>query len=323
MKALVFDKKLQYIDNYPEPGRKDEKEVLVEVKIAGICNTDIEITKGFMGFKGVLGHEFVGIIRDSINPRSWGRRVAGEINCTCGRCRYCSMGRKNHCINRSVLGILNRDGAFAEYLTLPEENLYYLPDSIDDEEGVFIEPLAAAFRITEQIKFKPGDKIVLLGDGKLGLLIANVLYRKGCNILVIGKHPKKLAVLQKFSIRGELVDDIKEKVGVADVVIEATGSPEGIKMAMQLVKPEGKILLKSTISRYNDIDISSLVINEVTIIGSRCGSFKRAIDALRKKEIDVKPLISSVYPIEEGIEAFKEAVSNRDSIKVMIRMKSS
>lgn len=314
MKALFFDKELKFIDNYPIP-KPERDEALIKVKLAGICNTDLEITKGYMNFKGVSGHEFVGEVEEC-RQKDWvGKRVVGEINCSCGRCQYCQQGLKNHCPTRSVLGIYNRDGAFGEYLTLPMTNLHFIPEDISDECAVFVEPLAASCRILEQIQIKQSDEVIVLGDGKLGLLVAQVISLTGCSLKVIGKYESKLAILKKGVIETLLVsaaNNIK-----SDIVIDCTGTAAGFEMANKIIKPTGKIVLKSTIAGTQNINFSSLVVNEITLIGSRCGSFTSAIRLLKDRQVEVETLISGIYPLEEGLTAFKKA-STRGVLKVLL-----
>ncbi|MDY6853491.1 MAG: alcohol dehydrogenase catalytic domain-containing protein [Thermodesulfobacteriota bacterium] len=315
MKALYFDKSLQ-LGDYPKP-KRSYNEALIRVLLAGICNTDLEIVKGYGGFKGVLGHEFVGVVDACNNSELLEKRVVGEINCACGKCKYCLNGLNTHCKDRTVLGIQDRHGAFAEYLILPEDNLHLISDNISDEEAVFVEPLAAAFQITQQLHIRPRDRVVVLGDGKLGLLVAQVLYLTCCNLLVVGKHPSKLFVLQDKGIRTSLIGDLKKNE--ADIVIESTGSHDGLDMALRLIRPKGTIVLKSTIAKKGAFDLTSMVVNEITIVGSRCGPFPPAIRALGKRMVDVKSLISNIYSIDNGIDAFKQA-SKKGVLKILIKM---
>lgn len=315
MKAIFFNTRLKFIDNYPRPKPKPD-EALIRLTLAGICNTDLEITKGYMNFKGVLGHEFVGVVEECSQKELVGKRIVGEINCSCGRCEYCQRGLKNHCPNRSVLGIYNRDGAFSEYLTLPIENLHPLPDMVSDEEAVFVEPLAAGYRILEQVEISQDDEVLVLGDGKLGLLVAQVIRLTGCHLKAVGKYESKLAILKKKGIETILsaeANNIK-----SDIVIDCTGTSAGFEMARHIVKPMGKIILKSTIAGEQEINLSSLVVDEITLIGSRCGTFTSAIRLLQNKQVEVKALISSIYSLEEGLTAFTEA-SSKEVLKVLLK----
>ena len=315
MRALLFDNYLRYRTDYPvpEPG---ENEALIRVTCAGICNTDLEIVKGYMNFRGVPGHEFVGVVERCGNKALEGKRVVGEINLSCGNCPYCKSGLRNHCYNRSVLGILGKDGAFADYVTLPTGNLHLVPDSVPDEEAVFVEPLAAAFEILEQVKIGTEDRVCVLGDGKLGLLAAQVVSLTGCALVVGGRHKEKLSILERRGIETRLSSDITERV--FDCVIDCTGSPSGVGSAMKLVRPRGTIVLKTTVAKRDNIDMNVIVIDEITLVGSRCGPFEPAIHALKMKTVDVLPLISRTFPLSKGVEAFNFA-SGRGILKVLLK----
>lgn len=288
--------------------------------MAGICNTDVEIIKGYLGFQGVIGHEFVGIVErapehaaDFIN-----KRIVGEINCGCGTCDSCTTGLRKHCPSRTTLGIRGRDGVFAEYTILPVSNLHIVPDIVSDEEAVFVEPLAAAYEIQEQVEIKPAHEILVLGDGKLGLLCALVLNLSGVQVTLAGKHDKKLKIAGNQHIH--TVNITSEKPGKErkyDIVVEATGSADGFEAALRYVKPRGTIVLKSTIASSQKISLAPLVIDEITIIGSRCGPFEPAIGALAEKRINVKPLISGIYPAKDVQKAFEEA-RNKENLKIII-----
>ncbi len=316
MRALYFEKELKYVTGYPTP-QPGSNEALIRITHAGICNTDIEITRGYMGFRGIPGHEFVGIVQECGEKDLIGRRVAGEINIACGNCSYCRNRLQNHCTRRSVLGILNRDGVFAEYTALPLKNLHRIPDSVSDEEAVFVEPLAAAYEILEQVNVSSSDKVCVLGDGKLGLLVAQVIRTTGCSLIAVGNHPEKLSILHERGIKTELGADFNE--AGFDLVIDCTGSPSGMKRAFQIIRPKGKIVLKTTVAERNGIDLNQVVINEITLIGSRCGPFPDAIKAIESREIDVNPVISRVFPLDEGIEAFQYASKN-GSLKVILKI---
>ncbi|MBI5038694.1 MAG: alcohol dehydrogenase catalytic domain-containing protein [Nitrospirae bacterium] len=316
MRALVFKDGLSYRDDYPVPV-PSANEALIRVRCAGICNTDVEILKGYMGFSGIPGHEFAGIVEESPDQGLIGRRVVGEINIGCGVCPYCQSGLKNHCPNRSVLGILNKNGAFADYLTLPVSNLHIIPDSITDEEAVFAEPLAAAFEIMEQVAIRPDDKVCVLGDGKLGLLIAQVLSLSRCEMIVAGRHRDKLSILEKRGIRTMPGPLPQEKI--FDIVVDATGSSAGLETAVSIVRPRGKIVIKTTVAERGAVDLNRVVIDELTLIGSRCGPFPPALKALETKRVDVTPLISKIFAIEEGIEAFQYA-DRKGVLKVLLKI---
>ena len=316
MNALVYDGTLQYVRDYPAP-EPQNNEALIKVSYGGICNTDIEITKGYMGFKGVLGHEFVGVVKKCSDKALLGKRVVGEINIGCGRCTFCLGKRHNHCPKRQVLGILNKDGVFAEYATLPMENLHTIPDTISDEEAVFVEPLAAAYEIFKQITVTSSERVCVLGDGKLGNLVAQALAAKGSAPIVVGKHPEKLSLLEEMDIHAKLNQNFMDRD--FDVVIDCTGSPSGIKRAIQLVRPEGTIVLKTTVARNAQVDLNQLVIHEIKLIGSRCGPFSDAIEAIRSRQVDLSPLISGVFPLSEGIRAFQDGL-RKDTLKVLLKI---
>ena len=313
MRALVFKDGIR-LEEVPKPIRQPD-EVLIRVLTAGICNTDLEILGGYMDFQGIPGHEFVGIIEEAPISHMVGKRVVGEINCVCHRCHYCQLELPNHCLDRSVLGIQGRSGAFAEYLCLPTENLYLAPTSIRDDVAVFAEPLAAAFRIPEQVELSSEQRVIVLGDGKLGQLIAQVMGLHTKRLLCIGKHDWKLALLQDLGIKTAHSNDPVERG--ADIVVEATGSYEGFSRALELVRPEGTIVLKSTISQPTALNLSLPVINEVKIIGSRCGPFRPALEALALGNVEVRPLISHTYPLAEGVEALRRA-ADPDVMKVLL-----
>ncbi len=314
MRALYFENKLCYRTDYSVPKPKCN-EALIRIRMAGICNTDLEIIRGYLNFKGVPGHEFVGIVEKSEEKKWEGKRVSGEINIGCGVCSYCFSRMKNHCPNRSVLGILKKDGAFADYITLPVRNLHLIPDSVSDEEAVFIEPIAAAFEISHQVNIKPDDKVCVLGDGKLGILTGQVLSLTGCNLTVIGHHEEKLSILNQIGIYTSLNEDISDKF---DVVVDCTGSPAGLKKSLALANPKGKVILKTTLAKRDPVDLNSLVINEIELIGSRCGPFAPAARALQKKLIDTRSLISKTFFLDEGTEAFKYA-SQKGVLKVILK----
>lgn len=319
MRALLFDKQLKITENHPYP-TPPEGEALIKIILAGICNTDLEIIKGYMDFSGIPGHEFVGVVEKITGPNQGllNKKVAGEINCACNNCEYCDNGLKTHCPNRTTLGIAGRDGCFGEYITLPVENLFTIPENVSNEEAVFVEPLAAAFQILEQISIHPTDKVLVLGDGKLGMLISLVLNTTGANVTLVGKHPQKLAIVKNQGVKTVLADDL-DKSKNYDIVVEATGTAGGFEQAQELVRPRGTIVLKSTVAGGKELNLNPLVIKEVTVVGSRCGPFKSAIEALEKGLIDVKPLISKVFEFNEAIEAF-EYSKKKGVMKVLIKL---
>lgn len=296
----------------PPPG-----EVLVRVLMAGICNTDIELTRGYYPYRGILGHEFVGVV-ESQGPLQ-GQRVCGEINavpsgCSCEPCRH---GRPTHCENRTVLGILKRDGAFAHYLTLPSDNLHSVPASVPNEEAVFTEPLAAAIEILQQVHFRPTDNVVVLGDGKLGLLCAQVVALTGCHVLALGKHRDKLGLLAARGIETALITE--RPTLRADVVVECTGRPDGFDLARQLLRPRGTLVLKSTYAARLTLDMSRIVVDELTLIGSRCGPFAPALEALAHRQVEVRSLIHARYPLAEAVTALNQA-QKPGVLKVLLEM---
>jgi alcohol dehydrogenase len=326
MKALRFDETLKLEKDVPVARR--EGEALIEVICAGICNTDLEIVKGYAGFHGILGHEFVGRVVESPDDRWKGLRVVGEINVGCQNCELCKAGDARHCANRTVLGIKDRDGAFAEYLSLPLRNLLVLPDSITDEEAIFIEPLAAACQILAQLEINSTTTVAVIGDGKLAQLIIRALAPTNCSLTAIGKHRGKLELVDGISTRSILIEntaDILSEVGQQtnnekfDVVIEACGSATGLPLAVGIVKAGGKIVLKTTFKGNAQLDLSQAVVNEIQMIGSRCGRFEPAIKLLQDKSVDVGPLITDKLPLDEGLQAFEKAGS-AGSMKIILQM---
>ncbi len=316
MRAISFSRRLRYSSDYPIP-ELEEGEALVKVSYAGICATDLEIIKGYMGFSGIPGHEFVGRVVACPDRKLLGKRVTGEINLSCGACGYCKVGLTNHCPERSVLGILKKDGAFADFLTLPVKNLHVVPDRVTDIEAVFIEPLAAAFEITRQVRIRREDRVCVLGDGRLGILAAQTLALNGCETVVVGRHREKLSILDGLGIKTALAGG---RFGRDfDYVVDCTGSGKGLEAAMGLVKPRGTIILKTTVKGSTSLDLSAVVIDEITVMGSRCGPFGPAIKALKEGTAKVMPLVTKIVPIEEGIRAFKYA-ARKGALKVILRM---
>jgi alcohol dehydrogenase len=317
MRALCFDGDLRlrpdYADPVPPPG-----EALIQTRLAGICNTDLEIMRGYMGFKGVLGHEFVGtVVRADDAPGLVGRRVVGEINAYCGRCPTCLQGDPTHCPRRTTLGIDRRDGVMGDYFTLPARLLYPIPDSLPDEWAVFAEPLAAACEIAERNHIRPTDRVIVLGDGKLGLLVAQVLQLTGCDLLAVGRHPEKLGILERRGIRVQMAGEEVEPG--ADVVVEATGSVEGFAAARALVRPRGTLVLKSTFHGDVALNLSMVVVDEVTVTGSRCGPFLPALRLLAQRLVDVEALIQDTLPLEAGPAAFERAAAP-GVLKVLLKV---
>lgn len=317
MKAVVFNDNLKLVNDYKKPVA-NAGEALVKVLMAGICNTDFEITKGYMGYNGILGHEFVGVVEEvnSEDKTLLGKRVVGEINCGCGVCDYCKQGLERHCFNRQTLGIWKKDGCMAEYVTMPIKNLLEVPENVTNEEAVMVEPLAAALEILEQLHIRPDSKILVLGDGKLGLTIALALSGAGLDVTQVGKHSNKLEITKNQGVKTILLNDLKI-TKTWDVVIEATGSINGFETALSLTKPRGVLVLKSTVASGKEFNFAPIVIDEITILGSRCGQFAPALRLLEQKRIDFKPLISDVYSIDNAIKAF-EKNKEKSSIKVLI-----
>lgn len=314
MRAVVLGDSLHLDDQFPDPVPA-ENQISVRVLKAGICETDLQLCHGYMGFRGVLGHEFVGITYDG---RFAGQRVVGEINCACGHCDACAKGNGNHCPQRTVIGILNHDGAFADQLLVPESNLHVVPDHVPDDQAVFVEPLAAACRIPEQIDLRSGPFVVVLGDGRLGNLCAQVLQHHGCRVLVVGKHAWKLNLLQALNIETALLDDVSD-TQFADIVVDCTGSPSGLPTAVRMVRPRGTIVLKTTVAAEQELHLAPLVIHEISLIGSRCGPFDKALKLLDQQAIQLAPLISAQYPLEDWQAAFARAVQP-DALKVLFQI---
>lgn len=314
MLALTFDGTVRLRRDAPLP-RPTRSEALVRVHTAGICSTDIEITRGYKGFEGILGHEFVGDVVETQAGEWIGKRVCGEINVSCGACDQCRIELPSHCARREVLGILDRDGAFAEYLVLPVGNLHAIPTDFTDDAAVFVEPVAAAYEILEQVSIGPETNIIVLGDGKLGLLCAQVAARTGAAVELVGKHEENLRLAASLGLSVRRVGDAGPN-GV-DVVIEATGSPTGLQQSIELVAPRGTIVLKSTIASRVDVDLSAIVVKEITVVGSRCGPFGQAIEGLADGSVQVLPLISERYPLRDAVHALERA-SQPGMLKVLI-----
>lgn len=303
---------VSFRDDYPEP-QPGPREVLVRVVRAGVCETDLQLMQGYMGFEGVLGHEFVGIAE--AGPFA-GKRVVGEINCSCYDCPTCRSGLPTHCPNRSVIGILNHDGAFADRIAVPEKNLHEVPDSLSTDMAVFVEPVAAAFQILRQQLVQTGQTVVVLGDGRLGNLCAQVLNNYGCDVTVVGKHDSKLSVLRELAIETVRLEDAQPKRDT-DIVVDCTGSSSGLPTALQFVKPWGKVILKTTVAGEQTLALAPIVIDEVSVIGSRCGPFPDAIAALTSGQVHVEPLISARYSLNDGPEAL-QVTASQPVLKVLL-----
>lgn len=320
MKGLWLEQQqLQLKTDLPNP-KTPPGEALVRVVQAGICNTDLELLRGYYPYTGVIGHEFVGVVESVSEPSAnnlVNQRIVGEINAACGQCRFCRQGIPTHCEQRSVLGIVNRNGAFAEYLSLPIKNLHPLPDNVSDDAATFTEPLAAALEIQEQISLTPETKVLVVGDGKLGQLVAQTLALTGCDLSVVGRHQDKLARLAQREIKTGFADIAK--ASSFDVAVECTGNPDGFGLALQGLRPRGTLVLKSTYAGKLSLDASIIVVNEITVIGSRCGPFDKAVDLLASNQVDVSSLIEKHYPLEDGLAAFKHA-QQRGVLKVLLKM---
>ena len=310
---------IRLVDDYPRP-EPLPGEALIRVLRAGICNTDLELQQGYKGgFEGVPGHEFVGMAEAcACQPELIGRRVVGELNLCCGECQRCRQGLRTHCERRRVLGILHKDGAFAEYLTLPVENLHLVPAALSDAEAAFVEPLAACFEILEQVQIRPTSAVLVLGDGKLGLLAAQVLRLTGAQVTMQGRHPAKLDLASSLGIATASAADAPRSA-VYDLVVECTGSAAGLETARKLVRPRGTIVLKSTVAQSASIDLAPFVVDEITVVGSRCGPFEPALRALEQKLVSVAPLLGATYPLRQGVEAFARAAEH-GMLKVQLEM---
>ncbi len=303
MKAVWLEDHQIKLADVQQPNRPDE--ALIKIRMAGICSTDLELVKGYYPYTGILGHEFVGEVVSAPDAAWVGQRVVGEINAVCGTCEACLNGRSTHCENRTVLGIADRNGVFAEYTSLPLKNLYRVPDSVPDEQAVFVEPLAAALEIQEQIKLQKTDRVLLIGAGRLGQLIAQTLVLTGCDLHVVARN---LPAQQLLKARGiKVIADSDVQPQKWDVVIEATGSTDGFTLARRAVRPRGTMVLKSTYAGDMNVNISSIVVDEITVLGSRCGPFEPALRLLEAREVDPSVLISDRYKLNDALKAFEKA----------------
>jgi len=316
MLALRVDRKRLAVKDVEKPDRPDE--VLVRVLLSGICNTDLEIARGYAGFNGTIGHEFVGVVEESSDRALVGRRVVGEINAGCGNCDLCRAGDSRHCPNRTVLGIHGRDGAHAEFLQLPAINILPVPENVPDEHAVFTEPLAAACGVVERVKIDSSDRVAVIGDGKLGLLCAQVIALSGAPTLLIGKHSSKLRIAERRGIEIMTPKQALKRKQQFDVVVEASGAASGFGLALDLLRPKGQLVLKSTFHGKTELDAARIVVDEISIVGSRCGRFSPALDLLKKSAIDVDSLISEEYPLANGVHAMRRA-GTRGVMKVLLR----
>jgi len=290
----------------------------IRLLAAGICSTDLELQRGYYGFSGTPGHEFVGEVVESPADPTWsGRRVAGEINLACGNCEWCARGLGRHCPTRTVLGIFKHPGAFREFLTLPIHNLHRVPDSIPSEHAVFIEPVAAACEILDQVKIPKGAQVALLGDGKLGLLIAQVLQAHGARVHLFGRHREKMRLVEKSGVTTELLPK-KLPERAYRWVVDATGSAEGLRAAVTMCEPRGTVIMKSTVHGLVTIDTAPVIVNEITLVGSRCGRFEPAIRLLASGKVNVADLISDEFSLDHAPEAFARAAT-KGVLKVLLR----
>jgi threonine dehydrogenase-like Zn-dependent dehydrogenase len=306
------------------PQSRKQNEAVVKIHKAGICSTDLELVKGYYPYIGILGHEFVGeVISLTPGPSPAGRgvgvrvgdRVVGEINVVCNECEQCLHGRPTHCENRTVLGIINRDGIFAEFTNLPIANLHRVPDSVPDEMAVFTEPLAAALEIQQQVQINPTDRVLLIGAGRLGQLIAATLALTGCDLRVVARHKLQQDLLKARGIR--IISEEEIKPWRWDVVVEATGSPSGFSLARQAIRPRGTLVLKSTYKGEMNVNFSSVVVDEINIIGSRCGPFEPALRLMESKQVDPTVLIASEFKLKDALKAFEHA-AEPGVLKVLI-----
>lgn len=309
----LHDRTIQLRPDIPKPEPKPG-EALVKVLRAGVCNTDLELTRGYYPYSGVLGHEFVGVVE--AGPEAWlNQRVVGEINASCGTCEFCQKGIKTHCLDRTVLGIVNRNGAFADYLTLPIENLHLVPETVSTDAATFTEPLAAALEILDQVEINPNHRVLIVGDGKLGLLVAQAIATTGCEVLAIGRHETKLQLLKDCGIQTGFVSDIKS--GSFDVAVECTGNPEGFAIALGALKARGTLVLKSTYAGKLTLDAARIVVDEIKLVGSRCGPFAPALKLLESGKISVLPMVQARFELQDGLAAFDRA-SQKGTLKVLI-----
>jgi threonine dehydrogenase-like Zn-dependent dehydrogenase len=306
MRCLWLEnRELRYREDI-EIGALPDQEALVKVNLAGICQTDLELVNGYYPFTGIIGHEFVGTIASAPDsPKRVGQRVVGEINAACGNCQYCLKGHARHCPDRTVLGIVDRNGAFADFLTLPLKNLIPIPDQISNEAAIFTEPLAAALQIQAQVDLQANDRILLIGAGKLGMLIAMSLRQSDLNLTVLVRHQFQQKLLHNLGVQAEFQSNLTEEK--FDIVIDASGSRNGFEDSLHYLRPRGKLILKSTYSGETLVDLAHLVVDEIEIIGSRCGAFEPAIQLLLQNRIDPTVLLSERFPIEEGLAAFASA----------------
>lgn len=316
MLAVHFENRRVSMRHAAKP-RRTPGSATIRVLCAGICNTDIELLRGYYGFSGTPGHEFVGEVVAADNAELLGRRVVGEINLGCRACDLCRQGLSRHCRKRKVLGIVNHPGSFGEFLTLPESNLHRVPDSLPDEIAVFVEPLAAACEILDQVSIPHRSEVAVLGDGKLGLLISQVLQASGYAVHQFGHHKSKLRIAERAGV----VTEVRRKAlpeYAYDWVVEATGSAAGLQAAVRMTRPRGTVVLKSTVHGSVPLDSAPVIVNEITLVGSRCGRFEPAIDLLCTHRVNVADMISCDFPLDRAPAAFREA-AREGVLKVLLR----
>jgi len=334
MKALRYENQKLALADVMKPAA--DGEALVRVTLSGICNTDLEIARGYAGFEGTLGHEFVGVIEDvpearpsgraasvgepslTVGPLTQGTRVVGEINAGCGRCGLCLSADSRHCADRTVLGIVGRDGAHAEFLKLPLVNLLPVPDEVSDTHAVFVEPLAAACGILERVSINSDSQVAVIGDGKLGLLCAQVMATTGARVTLIGKHESKLGIAQRRGVETLFTGKAKGRAREFNIAVEASGSPSGFELALELLRPGGVLVLKSTFQGVTEMNTARIVVDEISVVGSRCGRFTPALDLLKHQKIDVENLISEEFSLAEGVRAMARAAAP-GVMKVLLR----
>ncbi len=307
MQALYLENgSITYHSDYPIPSPTSDQ-ALIRITCAGICSTDLELVQGYAGFEGVPGHEFVGVVQESLDKKWIGQRVVGSINLGCGHCHQCQSEGPEHCSNRSVLGIIDHDGAFADFIVLPVINLFPVPDTLSDREAVFTEPIAAALRIREQIILPPSNKVAVVGPGKLGMLIGQVLSLDGNEIIMLGRSRKSLDLAESLGLKTDLVSAVDSDR--FDIVVEATGNEMGLRQALRIVRPRGTLVLKSTFNGKTTADLTKIVVGEINVVGSRCGPFEPALKLLASKAIEVKPMINGEYSLRDGLAAVEYARS--------------
>lgn len=313
MNALWLENNKISLRDVPQPCKPNE--ALIKIRKAGICSTDLELVKGYYPYTGILGHEFVGEVVEADDPAWVGRRVVGEINVVCQQCEQCLNGRSTHCENRTVLGIVNRDGVFAQFTNLPTTNLHPVPASVSDEMAAFTEPLAAALEIQQQVQVRPTDRVLLIGAGRLGQLIAQTLALTGCDLRVVARHAHQQSLLKARGIR--IIAEEEIQPWRWDIVVEATGSPSGFALARQAIRPRGTLVLKSTYKGEINVNFSSIVVDEINIVGSRCGPFEPALRLLESRQVDPTVLIADEFKLEDGLKAFEHAAET-GVLKVLV-----